>query len=106
MAVGGMLVRGEGIRQDVVAGTRWYLRAAQQNDPTAQLNLGDLYRSGTGVPADLAGAYFWYGLAARAGNRAATSRLAGIRYKLPPAERHRLDTCIERWAIGKDASCR
>lgn len=106
IAVGGMLVRGEGIRQDVVAGTRWYLRAAQQNDAIAQLNLGDLYRSGTGVPADLADAYFWYGLAARAGNRTAKSRFSGIRFKLPSAERQRLDTCIERWAIGRDASCR
>jgi len=46
----------------------WYRRAAEQNDPLAQLALGRLYARGLGVPRDLAQSATWYRRAAEQGN--------------------------------------
>jgi TPR repeat protein len=43
---------------------RWYRKAADQDDASAQYDLGWAYDLGEGVPQDYAEAYFWMGLAA------------------------------------------
>lgn len=46
--------------------SRWFLRAAQQGDGFAQVNLGSNFKIGrNGVPQDNAEAYYWYSLALR-----------------------------------------
>ena len=46
--------------------SRWFLRAAQQGDGFAQVNLGRNFQIGrNGMPHDNAEAYFWYSLALR-----------------------------------------
>lgn len=52
---------------DLEMASRWYLRAAQQNDAIAQVNIGTYFRDGKGetVPRDYTEAYFWYSLALR-----------------------------------------
>ena len=46
--------------------TRWFIRAAQQDDPLAQLNIGKYFDIGVGnVAQDIGEAYFWYSLALR-----------------------------------------
>jgi TPR repeat protein len=57
-------LEGNGVPQDATLAARWYERAAQAGDCTAQNMMGVFYQSGTGVPADLARAARWYQLAA------------------------------------------
>jgi TPR repeat protein len=42
----------------------WYRRAAEQGFPIAQLNLGELYRTGRGIPQDYSQAALWFRKAA------------------------------------------
>ena len=46
---------------------RWYRRAGLKGHRVAQLNLGELYQLGRGVPQDSVEAYLWYSLAAEGG---------------------------------------
>ena len=55
---------GNGVRQDLARAAAWFTRAAEQDDTTAQLNLGLMYQSGSGVPADILAAVRWYTKAA------------------------------------------
>ena len=55
---------------------RW---AAEQGDPEAQCNLGNVYYLGEGTPRDYAEAANWYRLAAGQGNAAAQNNL-GVMY--------------------------
>lgn len=46
--------------------SRWFFRAAQQGEVSAQVNLGQNFKMGRyGVPQDDSEAYYWYGLALR-----------------------------------------
>ncbi len=69
VAVAGMFLSGNGTRADAGLAARWYLRAAEAGDAVAQLNLGDLYSQGLGVPRDEVSAYVWFSLAAAQGRR-------------------------------------
>ena len=103
--------RGEGVLQDQVEAARWYRlaaeqghtvakallessdatgvpavarryqRAAEQGDASAQLNLGDMYAGGVGVPQDDTEAVKWYRLAAEQGD-AGTQYNLGVGYSL------------------------
>ena len=42
---------------------KWFNKAAKQNNPKAQYNLGVIYASGVGVPQDNIKAYAWLILA-------------------------------------------
>ena len=50
--------------QDSAEAARWFRRAADQGDATAQQNLGVMYANGEGVPRDVVAAHMWLGLAA------------------------------------------
>ena len=53
-------------KTDLEMATRWYLRAAQQDDAIAQTNIGSFFSEGTDItPQDYSEAYFWYSLALR-----------------------------------------
>ena len=51
-----------GIPQDFKKAMNWYLRAAQQDHPSAQNNLGVMYLNGDGVPKDYVQAYMWFSI--------------------------------------------
>src|SRR5207302_23135 len=55
-----MLLKGQGAPQDPEGAFRWCGAAAEQGLAEAQLQLGDLYRAGHGVAADIALAHVWY----------------------------------------------
>lgn len=48
--------------------SEWYFRAAQQNDPTAQIKLGLNYRDGIGVKQNLTRATYWFEAAGERGS--------------------------------------
>lgn len=59
-----MSARGQGVPQSYAEAAKWYLLAAEQGDPDAQLALAKLYHGGAGLPVSLIQAYKWYNLAA------------------------------------------
>lgn len=63
----------------------WFQRAAGRGDAIAQLNLGELYETGRGLPRDLSEAWIWYSLAARLGNEWAQGRRDAVAKRLDPA---------------------
>ena len=46
----------------------WFLKSAEQNDTSAQSNLGFLYERGLGVRLDYVEAFKWLSLAAESGD--------------------------------------
>ncbi|MEI2727131.1 MAG: tetratricopeptide repeat protein [Verrucomicrobiota bacterium] len=60
--------------KDAVEAVRWYRRAAEQNDATAQYVLGGCYYNGRGILIDYVEAYKWNALAAAQGNEDAVNR--------------------------------
>ena len=62
-----MLQNGAGVPEDDAAAVRWYRKAAEQGNASAQNNLGWMLDNGAGVPEDDAAAVRWYRKARRAG---------------------------------------
>ena len=60
---------------DEVEAARWYRKAADQGQKTAQFNLGLMYQSGRGVPKDEAEAIKWFNKAAEQGHEDAKAYL-------------------------------
>jgi hypothetical protein len=58
-----MYERGQGVPQDYAEAAKWYRKAAEQGEPSAQNNLGFMYGKGRGVPPDYVQAHMWYNLA-------------------------------------------
>ena len=80
--------------QDYAEAVKWYRKAAEQNDATAQYNLGLMYANGRGVPQDYVMAYKWINLAATRQEKAAEIRgnLAGLMTAEQIAEAQRLSS--------------
>lgn len=68
-------------RQDFAAAIRAWRPAAEKGDPDAQFNLGQMYKLGTGVPADLAEAEKWYRLAALQGHALAEANYGMVLFE-------------------------
>lgn len=68
-------------RQDFAAAMRAWRPAAEKGDPDAQFNLGQMYKLGTGVPADLAEAEKWYRLAALQGHALAEANYGMVLFE-------------------------
>ena len=60
---------GQGVPQDYAEAARWFRRAAEQEHPKAQYNLGVMYNNGHVVLQDYAEAARWYRRAAEQGYR-------------------------------------
>jgi TPR repeat protein len=97
-AVAVAYLNGTGGPRDEAAGARWCDAAARQGHAWAQLRLGELFRTGLGVPRARNHAYYWYTLAARskspAGERA-RERLAVLAREMSAAE---IDMQVKRAA--------
>jgi TPR repeat protein len=57
-------MEGEHTEKNVVAGADWSRKAAEQNHPPGQVQLGWCFEQGCGVPKDYESAYMWFNLAA------------------------------------------
>jgi len=64
------------VPQDYREARRWYRKAAEQGDASAQRGLGKLYYKGLGIPQDYKAAVRWYRLAAEQGDVEAQRNLA------------------------------
>ena len=76
-----MYHKGEGIPQDYKTAVKWYRRAAEQGNATAQSNLGLMYDKGEGVSQDYKTAVKWYRHAAEQGDASAQSNLGLMYYE-------------------------
>ena len=56
--------KGIGVPQDKVEAAKWFLKAAEQGNAEAQLNIGLMYDNGEGVQQDKMEAAKWYRKAA------------------------------------------
>jgi uncharacterized protein len=70
-----MYFKGAGVPRDYAEAIRWYRKAAEQGDATAQISLGFIYHYGRGVPQDHAEAVRWYLKAAEQGEADAQIKL-------------------------------
>ena len=73
-AIAGLYDQGEGARRDSATAATWYRRSAERGDSVGQLNLGDMYSWGAGVPRDRVEACFWLSLVAAQGNAWSANR--------------------------------
>jgi TPR repeat protein len=65
------------VPKDFAEAAKWYRKAADQGDSSAQFKLGNMYNEGRGVPQDFVLAYLWLNLAASQAS-AALQRHYGI----------------------------
>jgi TPR repeat protein len=75
-----MYDQGLGVPRHHSRAMKWYRRAAQQGDATAQVTLALIYDEGRGVPQNDWQAVKWYGLAAEQGVVVAQKNL-GVMYE-------------------------
>ena len=66
------------VRKDYRTAFAGYKKLAEQGNAGAQFNLGQMYRSGEGVPKDEQQAVVWYRKAAEQGNAGAQLKLGAI----------------------------
>ena len=71
-------------------------RAAEQGYAQAQVNLGDLYAEGKGVPLDYLSAYMWYTLASGQDPRVA-ARLKNLSGLITPKQRIEGENQVSSW---------
>ena len=76
-----------------------YRQAAEQNDHTSQMNLGDFYARGVGVSIDWAKATFWHGRAANKDYDWAAERLRQVEPKLTIADRAEVARLTAEWRV-------
>ena len=77
--LGLILLNGQGeIKATPQAAVRYVKMAAEQNTPTAQYLLAEMYNEGKGVPKDFESARLWYEKAANNNNEKAIYQLVGI----------------------------
>ncbi|MEL0099754.1 MAG: tetratricopeptide repeat protein, partial [Opitutae bacterium] len=55
---------GQGVPQDYKTAVKWYTRAAEQREASAQTNLGHMYATGRGVLQNDVYAHMWFNIAA------------------------------------------
>lgn len=68
---------GRGVAQDFAEAVKWYRKAADQNNPDAQIRLATCYNAGLGVAQDFAEGTKWYRKAAEENCAEAQLYLAG-----------------------------
>ena len=74
-----MYSSGQGVARDDAEAVRWFRKAAEQGDATAQNDLGKAYATGEGAARDQGQAARWFRKAADQGEATAQGRL-GVMY--------------------------
>jgi TPR repeat protein len=88
---------GQGVAKDETAAVEWFRKAAEQNDPTAQANLGFCYFSGQGVPKDAVEALKWWLLAGAQGNSNAKVNIGIMQKSLTTQQLGEAQTKARNW---------
>ena len=83
--------------QDYTEATRWYRKAADQGNATAQSNLGTMYDKGQGVTQDYIQAHIWYNLAAARGLKIGRKNRDILAEKMTPAQIAEAQKLAREW---------
>ncbi len=86
-----------GGRSDYATAAKWFAQAADLGLADSQFNLAVLHHSGLGMPKDLRLAYKWLALAARTGDREASSRIAEVKAQLTPGDLQEVEAMVAVW---------
>ena len=97
VAIAGMFRFGEGRTVDLAEAARWYRRAADLGEPIAQLNLGEMYLMGVGVPQDVVRAHLWLSLAARQDRAWARDKRDALARSMSRDQLDRADKLLHDW---------
>lgn len=87
----------QGIRRNENEAARWFAKAAEHGNVSAQSKLGSLYWGGRGVPQDPNRAYFWTVLARASGDDASKVMAPFIAARLTPPQRTAIEQQAEQW---------
>jgi TPR repeat protein len=79
----------------------FYTMAAAQGDTDSQVQLGQIYAAGKGVPKDIVLAYAWLNLASSNGNAKAKDSLNLIESQLTSSERSEAQRLSSNWKNGQ-----
>ena len=110
------LAEGRGVEQDLVQAYAWYVIAGMNGNTASdgaikaltarmpessisdvRLRLGEMFQQGTGVPKDLASAYFWFSLAEAAGNADAAARKKSLEAVMTGDQVMQAQTRAQTW---------
>ena len=80
-----------------VEALKWLTLAAKQGLADAQYNLGLMYASGTGIPADFVSAYLWWAVAVEYGSQEAREKLFFLEQLMSKADVGRARTLAGEW---------
>jgi localization factor PodJL len=86
-----------GGKPDMAAAIGWFEKAAQLGVKDSQVNLGIIYAKGIGAEADLAAAYRWLAIAARAGDADAAAKRDMIAGAMRPDQLEKARGEAEIW---------
>ena len=79
-----MYEKGQGVLGDYREAVKWYRKAAEQGDASAQNNLGVMYADGAGVLQDYVTAYAWANVAEANGNDVKKFKSEFLEMKMTP----------------------
>ena len=63
-----MYQHGRGVSKDINEAIKWFIKAAEQNDPDAEMKMGYLSAKGIGIKQDYQQAMNWFKRAAEHGD--------------------------------------
>jgi TPR repeat protein len=90
-------VQGDGVVADKAEAAKWFRKAADQNYPAAQYNMGVFYYNGDGVKKDFIEAYKWLLIARATGVAEADALCKRLRSKMATAEISEAETRVKKW---------
>ncbi len=94
----------QGVKLDEKEAARWFIKAAEHGNVSAQSKLGSLYLSGRGVPQDSNQAYFWTVLARASGDSASKVLAPFIATRLTQQQRADVEQQAEQWLQQHESS--
>jgi TPR repeat protein len=97
-AIGYLFYDGRGVGRNRGQAARWYQRAADQGEPTAQFFLCEMHMRGDGVPRDLKLSLMWCELAIRGGEIRATHARERAMRQMTTEQRDLAWQLITRWS--------
>jgi TPR repeat protein len=83
--------------QDYLEAVKWFRRAADQDDPVAELRLGMMYLKNQGVPQDFVQAHKWFNLSAVQGVQDAVTNRDEVARRMTAAQIAEAQRLAREW---------
>ncbi|HZV21119.1 MAG TPA: tetratricopeptide repeat protein [Hyphomicrobiales bacterium] len=93
----GVMLAARAMQKDYEEAASWFMQAASAGLSDSQFNLALLYERGLGLEADRERAFFWYEVAARAGDKEAMQRAEALKREMSPLETQTVADRANSW---------